>query len=959
MPTFQELGAALANADKAGDAEGAKALAGEMSRMMAAPQATVSGGVPVGRRSWADVPGEAISNIGPSAAKFGQGLYEAVSDIPGTLGGIADLAGGGLRIGAQKALPPSVFNFISQYDNPETAKRTVELARSVGGQYAEEYGSEDAIKNKIATDPIGFVSDISTLATGGSLATARLAPKISSALRTGAIATDPLSPILYGTQKAANVVAKSTPYGAIARRIEPYTSPDRVAANALIEAEDPNKLIEALKASRGLQTTPGAPTPTMAERAIAGGLESSTLAGLEQGLGAASPELARKTFANQQQKIAAIQKQLQRIDADLAARANTMAPETVQLKQVRDTLLRELADDQAALKTTSQGLVTALPDVSPAETGKVIAARAQKVKEGLQTEVSTPFKKAEELAGGATTDISGIVAEAERILGKPLSQIDPATAPETAKLLEGLRGPPTPGVWTELAPGAGFREAAGPPTAPQADLRTLNALREAVSADVSSAKAVATTNPTRARELSNLYDLNRSINAAIKNSEVFSPEVKALHEQGMQTFKTKTVPQIKTGPVVDILRTTKKNEPGMLPDLTIDKFLEAPTRAEQFLTTFKGDPAALDAMKTGVLSKFRNQITDPLTKTVKLDDAAAFQQTYAKQIDALEKSGVDVRAAMEATLKDAQTVERGMKDLELASKTFKGAEGKPLSAQGIVELALSSPVQMTFVQSKLKGSPGAMDALKGELTDRAVKLIQANDPEKALQYLNDNAKTLKIGLKDGKTFDELKRMAEYQRDVREVAKGAPTSALSMEIKLADTFTPAELTDLTVVANDVKRMQQIAELTKGGGAERGIAADLATEQARKMGTSIKDAPQYFTPVYTTIRNRLVKLEERVNRKAAVALHKMMVEDPDSAIAALTKAQERVEKSKGFQPKMPPAAPTSTAGNVITGPLSAEELQQSGLEDIAIPRMLTIRRGNNSLSSSRNQNSLVGQ
>ena len=959
MPTFQELGAALANADKAGDAEGAKALAGEMSRMMAAPQATVSGGVPVGRRSWADVPGEAISNIGPSAAKFGQGLYEAVSQPLTTLGGIADLAAGGLRVGAQKVLPQSVFNFIDQYDNPEAAKRITELARSVGGQYAEEYGSEDAIKNKLATDPIGFASDVSTLLTGGSLATAKLAPKVSGALRTGAIATDPLSPILYGTQKAANVVAKSSPYGTLSRVVAPLVAPERVAANALMEAEDVNKLVEALQASKGMKTTPGAPAPTMAERALAGGLESPTLAGLEQGLGAASPELARKTFANQQQKIAAIQGQLQRIDADLASRVNTMAPKTVQLKQVRDTVLRELADDQAALKTTSQGLVTALPDVSPAETGKVIAARAQKIKEGLQTEVSTPFKKAEELAGGATTDISGIVAEAERILGKPLSQIDPATAPETAKLLEGLRGPPTPGVWTELAPGAGFREAAGAPTAARADLATLNALREAVNADVKAAKPLSILDPTRARELKNLDDLNKSISAAIKNSDVFSPEVKALHELGMETFRTKTVPQIKTGPIVEIFRTTKKNEPGMLPDLTVTKFLEAPTRAEQFLTTFKGDPAALDAMKTGVLSKFRNQITDPLTKTVKLDDAAAFQQTYAKQIDALEKSGVDVRAAMESTLKDAQTVERGMKDLELASKTFKGAQGKPLSAQGIVDLALSSPVQMTFVQSKLKGSPGAMDALKGELTDRAVKLIQANDPEKALQYLNDNAKTLKIGLKDGKTFDELKRMAEYQRDVRAVAKGAPTSALSMEIKLADTFTPAELTNLTVVANDVTRMQQIAELTKGGAAERGMATELATEQARKMGASVRDAPHYFTPVYTTIRNRLVKMEERINRKAAVELYKMMVENPDGAIELLTKAQERAAKAKGFQPKMPPTAPASTAGNVITGPLASEELQQSGLEDIAIPRTLTIRRNNNALSPGRNQNSLVGR
>ena len=932
--------------------------------------APASGGVPVGRRSWADVPGEAISNIGPSAAKFGQGLYEAVSQPLTTLGGMADLAAGGLRNLAQstaETAPNTIFGRLSRgllaaennIGDKAAAERASELARSVGGQYAAEYGSEDAIKNKIATDPIGFASDISTLATGGSLATAKLAPKVAGPLRTAAIVTDPLSPILYGAQKAANVVAQSTPYGTLSRVVAPLVAPERVAANALAEAEDVNKLVEAVQASKGMQTTPGAPTPTLTARALAGGLESSTLAGLEQGLANASPELARKMFENRQQTIAAIQSQLQRIDADLAARANTMAPETVQLKQVRDTLLRELADERTALQNTAQGLPAALPDVSPAETGKVIAERARAVKTGLQAEVSTPLQKAEELAGNATTDISGVVSEAERILGKPLSQIDPATAPATARLLAGLQGPPTPGAWTELAPGAGFREAAGPPTAPQADLRTLNALREAVSADVSSAKAVATTNPTRARELSNLYELNRSINAAIKNSDVFSPEVKALQEKGMEIFKTKTVPQIKTGPVVDILRTTKKNEPGMLPDLAVSRFLEAPTRAEQFLTTFRGDAAALDAMKTGVLSKFRDQITDPLTKTVKLKDAAAFQQTYAKQIDALEKSGVDVRAAMEATLKDAQTVERGMKDLELASKTFKGVEGKPLSAQGIVDLALESPVRMSFVQSKLKGSPGAMDALKGELTDRAVKLIQANEPEKALQYLNDNAKALKVGLKDGKTFDELKRMAEYQRDVRAVAKEAPTTKLTTEIKLADTFTPAELTDLTVVANDVKRMQQIAELTKGGAAERGMATELATEQARKMGASVRDAPHYFTPVYTTIRNRLVKMEERVNRKAAVALYKMMVEDPDSAIAVLTKAQERIAGAKGFQPKMPPTAPASTAGNVITGPLASEELQQSGLEDIAIPRTLTIRRGNNALSSGRNQNSLVGR
>jgi hypothetical protein len=120
-------------------------------------------GIPKQRRSFSDVPGEALANVGPSAASFYKGLVTAITNPVQTVSGVVDIGAGAL----QNLLPKSVVDFVNKFEtDPKAAKRAVDAANAVGGLYKERYGSVDAIKNTLATDPVGAAADLSTLFTG-------------------------------------------------------------------------------------------------------------------------------------------------------------------------------------------------------------------------------------------------------------------------------------------------------------------------------------------------------------------------------------------------------------------------------------------------------------------------------------------------------------------------------------------------------------------------------------------------------------------------------------------------------------------------------------------------------------------------------------------------------------------------------------------------------------------------
>jgi hypothetical protein len=168
-------------------------------------------GIPKKRRSFSDVPGEALANVETSAANFYKGLITAITNPVQTVSGVIDVGAGAL----QNLLPKDLVDLVNQIDNkPEAAKRAVDAANAVGGMFKDRYGSVEALKNTLATDPVGAAADLSTLFSGGASATARLAPTASKVMGTAAKFTNPLAPVTaaanyglaLGAKGAGNVV---------------------------------------------------------------------------------------------------------------------------------------------------------------------------------------------------------------------------------------------------------------------------------------------------------------------------------------------------------------------------------------------------------------------------------------------------------------------------------------------------------------------------------------------------------------------------------------------------------------------------------------------------------------------------------------------------------------------------------------------------------------------------------
>ena len=146
--------------------------------------------------AWSDVPGEAIANLGPSAARFAQSVVYPFLNPVETLTALRDL---GIGLGSKAA------GWVVEQDPEEKAKREA-AANAVGQFLVDRYGSVDAFKKTLATDPVGALADISTVFTAGGAAAAR-APGIvgtagKAASRVGR-AVDPLSAAVRGTAAAA------------------------------------------------------------------------------------------------------------------------------------------------------------------------------------------------------------------------------------------------------------------------------------------------------------------------------------------------------------------------------------------------------------------------------------------------------------------------------------------------------------------------------------------------------------------------------------------------------------------------------------------------------------------------------------------------------------------------------------------------------------------------------------
>ena len=267
--------------------------------------------LPPPRKSWGDVASQAATNAPQSWANMLSGIGNAIANPKETVTGMAKAAAGGMLNVAPPALRYEIESVAKNLGaTPDQLASAVKAANDLGGVYKERYGSVEALKNTIATDPAGAAGDLSMLFSGGSAVPGRVGATMSTASRL----TNPLAPVTGALSLTGRAVGAGAGLGY--RAFNPK-------ANILMEAAEgrADDIINALR--NPTQIVPGS-RPTAAQAAADTGVVRY------QGLGAQAADiLPTQYLTREMEQATARQNALGRVagtEADLqSARASRAA----------------------------------------------------------------------------------------------------------------------------------------------------------------------------------------------------------------------------------------------------------------------------------------------------------------------------------------------------------------------------------------------------------------------------------------------------------------------------------------------------------------------------------------------------------------------------------------------------------------------------------------------------------
>lgn len=148
--------------------------------------------------SWSSVPGQALMNTPRSALNMAKGVIGAITHPIDTAGNLLDVAAGGLH----NLVPASVSSAIDRTFPSDATAPAIAKADAAGQFYKNRYGSMEGLKNTLATDPVGALSDASAILTGGGALASKIPGLGKVAAKTSEIG-NAINPV--------NVAAKAVP----------------------------------------------------------------------------------------------------------------------------------------------------------------------------------------------------------------------------------------------------------------------------------------------------------------------------------------------------------------------------------------------------------------------------------------------------------------------------------------------------------------------------------------------------------------------------------------------------------------------------------------------------------------------------------------------------------------------------------------------------------------------------
>lgn len=939
MATVAELEDALLNADKAGDTKAARLLADEITRLRAQPSAQIPGAAP-GQVAPMAAPIEPETTTAGVAGAVTRALTLPVAGatagrmVGGAPGALAGMAAGTIAPAVADPLV-SLFNrtFGTNVQQPSEAlgqlltRMGVPVPRSgaekFAGQMTAGVTAGTALPAQLgrtaaamaqgtrAAPVVTPIAEAVRVAGMGPTGGATMGQRIGAGMTAGTIgavptAEGPIDVAVGGTMgglfppvaKAGKEVVSGLWDATVMPLMKPAIAAERQMYRAVGGTPGAaERTIAEIEAGRQVPTTPGF-QPTLPELVVAGGGEAPpTLAVLAERVRGATPDQARDIQRLVNERVGALQAQLARVNQQIDQQGATLQPGALdELTQARDSILRNLEDEQNSWESVLRTAAGRLP-AGPQEMGEAIVTRAQDLSENLRaTEVRPAYTRAQQAAGDTRINIDTVVAEAERVLGRPLSSFAPDTAPAIVRRIRALRPPQEEPAAT---PRLRRLQAQQPPEPTTATLAELDELRKAINADVVAAGRGA--GSLAGVETRNLLGLQRSIDSAIDVSDTLPQQAKDLYGDALRTYRELYAPRFREGETGKILKPGMFGEMRIEPSQVVQQFTKDTDAAKQFVTTFAGDSQAFESLRNGILGQFRLAAVDAQTGLVDPGKAANFLQKNAEQFAVLDNAGLGVRRAMQQFEQDAvqgndaltrlTAIGGGFKDKTpdqllnyiLSSGDRMGIALNRSDAQGrdairrVVQTRLNQMLTQTPGGEPLTES-GVMSVVK-EITDPTGKLKPAY--EKALgrtlaTEFADRAKGLRLVIETGKD-----PMLKNPNAIEPILR-------------AQNFTPAQLTDIQLVIDDLARANKVSEAARAARASaRPSGRDVLGEEL-EGGAVRPDKLNLLNRGYTFFRNMYLGARDRLNPKISAQLANMIYNNPDAAVTALRNEIARAQR-----------------------------------------------------------------
>ena len=673
---------------------------------------------------------------------------------------------------------------------------------------------------------------------------------------------------------------------------------------------------DATAASRAIRESAGAPVtpgfePTAVERMAMGGFEvPPSLAALPELVRTADEATIDMVSRRVNERVGALQGQLARINQQIDQQRGVMTPAALsELTSARDTILRNIDTEQAAVEQLAAQRAARLP-VGTAQFGEQIADRARQLQSALRDTVIRPaYQDAMAAAGNARVNIDSVVAEAERVLGQPLSAFDPATAPAIVRRIRALRPEqPAPGPAILGPDGRPLAPTTAPDVSASATLTELDDLRKAINSDVVAASRGASS--LAGVETRNLLGLQRTIDAAISGSNTLPQQAKDLYNQAVGNYRNLYAPRFREGETARVLKPTLYGEMRIEPSQTVQAFVKDEDAANQFVRTFAGDAQAYDALRNGIIEQFRQATV----KDGRVDPTAAraFFDKNVRSLTVLENAGLGVRRAMQQIEREATQSADALNSLQSLRGGF--ADKTP---DQMLSYLLSDGARMNAAMNRLD-APG-QDAVRRVLAQRLNTLMDDN-PQKVLGEILDDTGRVKppyrIALGND-VVDAFKRTANLFLEVRKVqadpALARPTAAAPFIN--TQRFTADELTALQPVVADIQRMKTLEASAREGLQARTPGPGQRVREAAAEGPGIEPQRiQFLNTTASIIRNVFSSLDKRINEKVNAQLATLLYNNPDAAAQAIENSLARSRKAA-----QPAAARVTipTAAGIIGG------------------------------------------